>query len=290
LKPTSADGKIATMNMLLSHRDTPTFGQLIRQWRDVRKYSQLNLALEAGVSQRHLSFLESGRAQPSREMILQLAEVLDIPLRERNLLLHAAGFAPVFQQRLLQDEDMKAVRDALNLTLKHHEPFPAMVVNQQWNMLMCNEATERFVALLGQPDEVWMRVDESGGRNVMRMVFHPRGMQSQLKNWTQVATLMLNRLHREVAADPTHQALRKLLDELSQFPGVNAQWRSQDWSNGLPPPIFPFEYDLGEHTLKVFSMVSTFGTALDVTADELRVETFFPADDFSRDFFHMLAT
>src|SRR5262245_6566409 len=133
-------------NVSPTHRDVPGFGRLIRQWRDMRKRSQLNLALDAGVSQRHLSFLESGRAQPSREMVLQLAEALDVPLRERNQLLHAAGFAPLFQQRLLQDADMKAVRDALELTLAHHEPFPAMVVNRQWNMLMCNAATERFIA------------------------------------------------------------------------------------------------------------------------------------------------
>jgi len=276
-------------NLPQSLRDASCFGQLLRQWRDLRKRSQLNLALEAGVSQRHLSFLESSRAQPSRDMVLQLAEVLDIPLRERNLLLHAAGFAPVFQQRLLQDDDMKAVREALELTLKHHEPFPAMVINRQWDMLMCNDSTERFVSLLGSPDEIWKRVDASGGRNVIRMTFHPEGLQLRLKNWPQVATSLLNRLHREVAADPTHHALRELLADVSQFPGVNAQWRTQDWLEGMPPPIFPMEYDMGEHTLKVFSMVSTFGTALDVTADELRVETFFPADDFSRDFFVMLA-
>jgi transcriptional regulator with XRE-family HTH domain len=272
-----------------SHLEKPSFGQLLRQWRNLRKRSQLDLALEAGVSQRHLSFLESSRAQPSRDMVLQLAEVLDVPLRERNLWLHTAGFASVFQQRTLQDHDMTAVRDALNLMLKHHEPYPAMVVNRQWDMLMCNATADRFVALLGQPDEVWQRVDESGGRNVMRMTFHPQGMQPRLKNWPQVAALLLNRLHREVEADPTHQALRQLLADVSQFPGVSAQWRKQDCLSGMPPPIFPMEYDLGEHTLKVFSMVSTFGTALDITAEELRVETFFPVDEFSRNFFLMLA-
>lgn len=283
---------LGTMNCVeppsLSHRETPSFGVLLRQWRDLRKRSQLDLALEAGVSQRHLSFLESGRAKPSRDMVLQLADALDMPLRERNLCLHAAGFAPVFLQRTLQDGDMTAVRDALNLTLKHHEPYPAMVVNRQWDMLMCNAPAERFVALLGPPEEVWLRVDASGGRNVMRMTFHPQGMQPRLKNWPQVAALLLNRLHREVAADPTHQALRELLADVSQFPGVSAACRNQDWLNGMPPPIFPMAYDLGEHTLKVFSMVSTFGTALDVTAEELRVETFFPADDFSRNFFLMM--
>jgi transcriptional regulator with XRE-family HTH domain len=293
LKRASPKGDTAAMscveNLALSHCEMPSFGQLLRQWRGLRKRSQLDLALEAGVSQRHLSFLESSRAQPSRDMVLQLAEVLEIPLRERNLLLHAAGFAPLFQQRTLQDEDMTAVRDALNLTLKHHEPYPAMVVNRQWDMLMCNAPAERFVALLGQPEEVWHRVDGSGGRNVMRMTFHPHGMQPRLRNWPQVATLLLNRLHREVAANPTHLALRQLLADVSQFPGVSAQWQNQDWLKGMPPPIFLMEYDLGEHTLKVFSMVSTFGTALDVTAEELRVETFFPADEFSQNFFLMLA-
>jgi transcriptional regulator with XRE-family HTH domain len=254
----------------------------------LRKRSQLDLALEASVSQRHLSFLESGRARPSREMVLQLAQVLDVPLRERNLLMHAAGVAPVFQQRALHHDEMKAVRDALELTLKHHEPYPAMVVNRQWDMLMSNAPAQRFVALLGPPDEVWQRVDDRGGRNVMRMTFHPQGMQPRLRNWPQVATLLLARLQREVAADPTHQALRQLLVDVSQFPGVPPDWQSPAWMAPMPPPIFPLAFDLGAHTLQVFSMVSTFGTALDVTAEELRVETFFPADDFSRDFFLQL--
>jgi transcriptional regulator with XRE-family HTH domain len=273
----------------LPRREPPAFGPLLRQWRDVRKRSQLDLALEAGVSQRHVSYLESGRAQPSREMVLQLAEVLNVPLRERNLWMNAAGFASVFPQRALQDEDMAAVREALHLTLQHHEPYPAMVVNRQWDMVMSNGPADRFLALLGPLDEVWQRVDASGGRNVMRMTFHPEGMQPRLKNWPQVATSLLTRLQREVAADPTHQALRQLLADVSAFPGVPVSWRHQAWDQAMPPPIFPLEVDLGALTLKVFSMVSTFGTALDVTADELRVETFFPADDFSRAFFLQLA-
>jgi transcriptional regulator with XRE-family HTH domain len=269
--------------------NAPAFGALLRQWRGVRKRSQLDLALEASVSQRHLSFLESGRAQPSREMVLQLAEALDVPLRERNLLMHAAGFAPFFQQRALQTDEMKTVREALGLLLQHHEPFPALVVDRQWNMVMCNAAADRFIAMLGQPDDLWMRVDASGSRNVMRMTFHPDGMQPRLKNWAQVAKLLLTRLQREVAANPTHHGLRELLADVTQLPGVPAEWRQQEWLTAMPPPIFPLEMDLGANTLRVFSMISTFGTALDITADELRVETFFPADDFSREFFRMLA-
>ncbi|RZI86490.1 MAG: XRE family transcriptional regulator [Rubrivivax sp.] len=273
-----------------SPREPATFGRLLRQWRGLRKRSQLDLALDASVSQRHLSFLESGRSQPSRDMVLQLAEALAVPLRERNLLMHAAGFAPAYQQRPLQDDDMKAVREALDLTLQHHEPYPAVVVNRQWDMLMSNRASERFVALLGPPDELWHRVDPNGGRNVMRMTLHPDGLQTRLRNWPQVAALLLTRLHREVAANPTHDGLGQLLADVSQFRGVPAACQSgPPWLAPMPPPIFPLEYDLGVHTLKVFSMVSTFGTALDITAEELRVETFFPADDFSRDFFQTLA-
>lgn len=274
----------------LSPHEPPPFGRLLRQWRDLRKRSQLDLALEASVSQRHLSFLESGRAQPSREMVLQLAEVLGVPLRERNLLMRAAGFAPIFQQRALQNNEMKAVREALELMLQHHEPYPALVVNRQWDMVMSNGPAQRFTAMLGEPDELWRRVDPSGGRNVMRMTFHPQGMQPRLRNWAQVAPLLLSRLQREVAADPTHLALRQVLADVCQFPGVPETWHHQGWVLPMPPPIFPLEYDLGEHTLRLFSMVSTFGTALDITAEELRVETFFPADDFSRDFLRTLSS
>lgn len=270
-------------------RDLPPFARLLKGWRERRKFSQLNLALDAGVSQRHLSFLESGRAHPSRDMILQLAEVLDIPLRERNHLLHAAGFAPLFSQRTLDTEEMKSVRQALDIILRHHEPYPALVVNREWNMVLANTAAQRFVALLGNPEEVWQRVDPSGHFNVMRMTFHPTGLQPLLQNWQQVAPLMLSRLQREVSADPTHTALRELFEELCALPTISPQWRNQHWAE-TPPPILPLAVGLGANTLNMVSMISTFGTALDVTADELRVETFFPADEFSTQFFQRLAT
>ena len=268
--------------------DVPPFARMLRSWRELRKRSQLDLALDAGVSQRHLSFLESGRSRPSRDMILQLAEVLDIPLRERNLLLHAAGFAPLFPQRTLDDADMAAVRQALELTLQHHEPFPAIVVDRQWNLVLANNAAQRFIGLLGDAEQVWQRVDPDGSRNLMRLTFHPDGMQPLLQNWDQVATLLLSRLQREVAADPTHEALNQLFEDLCRLPGVPGQWRSHTWLD-TPPPILPLEINLGAQALKVFTMISTFGTALDITAEELRVETFFPADAFSTGFFRMLA-
>jgi hypothetical protein len=135
---------------------------------------------------------------------------------------------------------------------------------------------------------VWKRVDPTGKYNVMRMTFHPAGMQPLIRNWEQAATLLLSRLQREVTAEPANQTLRQLFDDICAFPGVPTQWRSKVWQS-VPPPILPLEIGMGDLALKVFTMISTFGTALDVTADELRVETFFPADDFSAQFFRGLA-
>lgn len=266
----------------------PAFGQLLRGWRGARKRSQLELALDAGVSQRHLSFLESGRAMPSRDMILQLSEVLDLPLRERNRMLNAAGFAALYQQRSLDSEAMSAVRQALEMMLRHHEPFPALVIDPQWNMLMSNTATERFLGLLGNPDEVWQRVDPSGNRNVMRLTFHPQGMQPLLNDWDSTATLLLSRLHREVTGAPANTALRSMFEDISGLPGMPEQWRNKIWDSA-PPPFMPLDINLGGMSLKIFSMITGFGTALDITAEELRVETFFPADESSAQFFHSLA-
>lgn len=270
-----------------AERSLPPFANMLRRWRNRRKRSQLELALDANVSQRHLSFLESGRAQPSREMILQLSEVLEIPLRERNLLLNAAGFAPVFHQRTLEDDDMKAVREALALILQHHEPFPALVVDRNWNMMMRNQAADRFLSLLGDPVAVWKNVDPSGDFNVMRMTFHPQGLQPFIQNWAHAATLLIARLYREVTADPSNEALRALFEEICGYPGIPDNWRSHDWAT-TPAPLLPLELGMGTMQLKLFSMISSFGTPLDITAEEIRIETFFAVDDFTRDFFHAL--
>lgn len=267
----------------LSSNDNP-FGQLLRCWRERRKQSQLDLALQAEVSQRHLSFLESGRAKPSRDMILQLADVLDVPLRERNVLLTSAGFAAIYASRPLDSADMSAVRQALELMLAHHEPYPAIVMDKNWNLLLENQACQRFIALLGKPEEVWQRVDSSGARNTMRLTFSPLGMQPMIANWSEVSGMLLERLHREFSADPGNQMLAKLLEELQALPSVPERWQSPAILSATDP-ILSLELQLGSQTLKIFSMLSTFGTALDITADELRVETFFPADEFTRQFF-----
>jgi len=267
----------------------PAFGQLLRGWRGARKRSQLELSLDAGVSQRHLSFLESGRARPSRDMIQQLSEALDLPLRERNLLLQAAGFAPLFQQRSLDSTEMRAVREALEMMLAHHEPFPALVIDPQWNLLMANQACQRFLGLLGGAEQVWQRVGCGDTPNVMRLTLHPNGLQPLLNNWHETATFLLSRLYREVSAAPANQSLQALFESLETLPGVPRNWRQQAWQQ-TPPPFLPLDINLGGQSLKLFSMISSFGTALDITSEELRVETFFPADDFSRQFFQQLAS
>lgn len=260
------------------------FGGLLKSWRTCRRYSQLDLALEAKVSQRHLSFLESGRAQPSREMVLQLAEVLRIPLRERNELLLATGFAPLYQERALDSADMAAIKQALEATLRHHEPYPALAVDRQWNVVSQNAAVDRLVSLLGSPSSVWQRVDPSGRRNLMRLTLHPHGMQPLVRNWQQTATILLTRLQREVTANPSDAGLRVLFADLCSLPGIPSDWRRTTW-NVTPPPVLALELgQKGSPSLKLFSMVSTFGTAMDVTADELRLELFFPEDESTAKF------
>ena len=262
---------------------------LLKAWRQLRRLPQLELALAAGVSQRHLSFVESGRARPSRALLLDLAQALDLPLRERNLLLHAGGFAPVFEHRTLSDDDMASVRRALELTLKHHEPYPAIVLDRQWNTLLRNQAAERLMAVLGPPDEVWQRVDPSGRQNVLRLSFHPQGLRPLVRNWEQVAPHMLERLQREMVAAPMDEALRALHQDLVAMAGLGKASKPQGGAVAPLTPTVNVEMALGDLTLRVFSLLSTFGTAQDVTTDELRIETFFPADEVTATFFQSLA-
>ena len=264
------------------------FGGLLRTWRQRRKRSQLDVSLDAGVSQRHLSFLESGRAKPSREMILQLAEVLDIPLREQNLLLNSAGFSSLYPSRPLDSEDMAAVRKALELTLQHHEPYPAVVMDRNWNLLLQNQSAERFIGLLGAPEDIWPNI-HNGPRNAMRLTFSPYGLQPLIGNWPDVASMLLSRLQREVAADPDNTELSHLFHDLCSLDSIPQRWQGMTLPSAAEP-ILPLELQWNGATLRIFSMISTFGTALDITADELRVETFFPADEFSEEFFRMLMT
>jgi transcriptional regulator with XRE-family HTH domain len=249
-------------------------GALLRHWRAVRRVSQLDLALDADVSSRHLSFVETGRAQASREMVLRLAEALRVPLRERNALLLAGGYAPLYRETGLDAPEMAQVRRAVEFILAQQEPYPAIVVDRHWNVLLANEATRRFTAL-------FLETPPPGGVNALRMAFDPRGLRPFIENWEEVAGHLVERLHREAAGVPPDAAARALLDELLAFPDVPSRWRTPQWDRP-PAPVLSLVYRKGDLRLSVFSTMTTFGTPQDVTLQELRIECFFPADDATR--------
>jgi transcriptional regulator with XRE-family HTH domain len=286
---------------------TTQVGPLLRGWRERRRLSQLELAVEAGVSARHVSFVENGRARPSPEMVLHLAERLDVPLRERNQLLLSAGYAPVYGQRTLDDAGMEPVRDAIELVLAGHEPYPALVVDQHWTMVAAN----RGVAVI--TDGVAPELLEPPV-NVLRVALHPDGLAPRIVNLTQWRTHLLERLDRQIAAtsDPV---LVKLRDELTGLPvpasdgseGAKSHVRdvrgvhlgstaANGNGNGARKPatttgaqlasdiVVSLRLRVGDAELAFFSTIATFGTAVDVTISELAIESFFPADRATADY------
>jgi transcriptional regulator with XRE-family HTH domain len=255
---------------------------LLRAWRRRRRLSQLELALDAGVSQRHLSFLESGRAKPSRGMILQLSETLDVPLRERNEWLLAAGYAPVFHARPLDDPAMGQVTGAVRMMLANHEPFPALAIDRAWNVRLANRAFETLMAALG--DDAWARV---GGaeRNLMRLVFHPEGVRPWIANWKAVAPLLWHRARREADALGGEE-MKAVLAELAPHQDAETLWPAEETAL---VPVLPLAIEKGGVRISLFTVIATFGTAQDVTADELRIESFFPADEATEALFRQAA-
>jgi transcriptional regulator with XRE-family HTH domain len=255
-------------------------GQLIREWRRRRSLSQLELASRSAVSGRHLSFIETGRARPSREMVLHLAQRLDVPLRERNRLLLAAGFAPVFSEQSLEEPEMLPVRKALDRFLAAHEPFPAVVVDRGWNLVAAN----RGVALL--TEGVDPRLLEPPA-NALRITLHPRGMAPRILNLDEWSRHLLERLARqaELAAD---DELRALYDELAGYPGVDTTTSEE------PEPareiLLPLRLRRDDDILEFFGTVTTFGTPLDITLSELVVEAFYPADSATAEALTRLAS
>jgi len=257
------------------------FPSLCRQWRHFRKLSQLDLALAADVSQRHVSWLETGRSMPSREMVLRLADAMEIPLRERNVLLRAAGYAAVYGESGLDEPVMKPVLDALKRMLDHHEPLPAVVVDRLWNVRMQNRAAERLLAAAGDPappiDEV--AVDDS--LNLALLTVHPQGLRRLIVNWDEVMPSFLRRLRSEAVAtdDPKVQDLFLRLLELAG--PVNEAGPVLE----SLLPVLPLELNIDGLELSLFSVMSTFGTPQDVTTDELRIEAFYPTDAKTAEFF-----
>ena len=248
----------------------PAVGTLLRDWRQRRRRSQLDLANEAAVSARHLSFVETGRSKPSPELVMHLAEHLDVPLRDRNALLLAAGYAPRYAQTPLDAEEMAPVRDALDTILAGHQPFPAMVVDRHWDVVTANEAAYALLTQ-GVAEELL-----APPVNALRVSLHPDGLAPRIVNFEPWASHLVDRLRREAdaTADP---ALGDLYDELCSLPGVSASPGEPDAVSRLFMPLVLRTPDEGE--LSFFSTVATFGTARDVTVEELSIESFFPADE-----------
>lgn len=244
----------------------------MREWRERRRLSQLDLALQAGVSARHVSFVETGRSRPSVEMLLHLAEQMEVPLRERNRLLLAAGFAPAYGQRGLDEPEMGPVREALDAVLRGHEPYPAVVVDHHWGLMTANGSVSLLTrgvapALLEPPI------------NVLRLSLHPDGLAPRIANLSEWRAHLLHRLGREAvtSCDP---ALAALYDELSQLPGGGSA-ASYDLSAG--EIAVPLRLRTGDTELSFISTLTTFGSAVDVTLAELSIESFFPADRTTAD-------
>ena len=245
---------------------TQRAGELLREWRQRRRLSQLDLAIAANVSSRHLSFIETGRSRPTSEMILRLAEHLDVPLRDRNVLLLAGGYAPAYRERALADPELKNVRAALSQILHGHRPYPAAVVNRWWELVDANDA----IALFTQDTAPELTKPPV---NVLRLSLHPDGMAPRIANLPEWRAHLLARLHHQAEAtgDPRLIALHQ---ELTAYPGGG-----QDRKPPKPEVVVPLRYRTGQAELSFISMTAVVGTPLDITVEELAIESFYPADE-----------
>jgi transcriptional regulator with XRE-family HTH domain len=268
------------MNTLLGQASS-RFGALLKHWRTTRRLSQLQLATEAGISARHLSFLETGRAQPSREMVQLLSGMLDVPLAERNAFLVGAGYAPVYGERSLGAPELAPVRRALEFTLRQQEPYPALVFDGYHDVVMRNEASRRIFEVFRGP------VPEHQTINGLRTIFDPAGLRPFVANWDEMAECMMQTLQREIA-DTGSDVLIRLRDELLAFPGVPSRFATL-CATTVEPPIIKLQLRKGDLSLAFFSAVSFLGRARDITLQDLKIECFFPADTVTEQFARRLA-
>lgn len=256
---------MATSSVALS-----PLGMLLRRWRKLRGMSQLDLALEASTSARHISFVETGRSQPSQTMVLRLAAALDVPLREQNALLRAAGYAGIYQESSLANGEMAQIQRALDFMLHKHEPYPAFVLNRYWDILKANAAMGRFMAMLPV-------CPLSDPPNLLRLLLHPEGLRASIANWKEVAYGVLLRAQRESHTWGEDPRLKALLHEVAAYPGIPEAWRMPD-PEAPTAPLVPIMFEHAGQRLVWFTTIATFGTPQDITLQELRIELLFPAD------------
>ena len=246
-------------------------GGLLKQWRGIRGRSQLDVSVDTGISQRQISFIESGRSVPSRSTLMGIAEALEIPLRERNALLLAAGYAPKYSGTAWNSGEMKSIGRALDRMLAQHEPYPAIVMDRYWNVLRTNDAAPRFfdcfIDMSARPSP----------RNMLHLMFDPKGMRPFLADWDTLAKALIQRVRREAVGHVVDQKTRELMTALLAYPDVQSAWKSPENFSALP--MIPLRFIRDGATMSYFSLVTTVGTPQTIAAQELRVECMYPADD-----------
>lgn len=248
---------------------TSSFGTVLKEWRAVRRLSQLDLGSLAEVSPRHISFLESGRSNPSRTMVLHLTEMLDVPRQERNRFLRAAGFSPIFPKHDPDGSEMAPIRDAIAWTLDRHDPFPAIVIDRHWNVVSSNKAASLMFAFLGVDQKV----------NMIDLFVEDGGAKDLVVNWPEVGYFLLTRLRTENAAVGGDEVLARAIATLSADPSITVPATSP------LPPALPVTLRLGESEVSLLSTIAQFGTAEDIALADQRIELFFPADEATRTLF-----
>ena len=271
--------------MLGTMSTAQSFGPLLRQWRNTRSLTQMALAEQAEVSTRHISFMETGRSNPSREMVLVLASVLELPLRDRNSLLVSAGFAPAYHETDLQSEEMRPVRRALDFILRSTDPYGAVVLDGGWDIVMSNAAAQRFTQMMIADPAAMLSM---GPPNMLRLLFHRAGARESIENWEHVARATIARVHRDLHHRSDDRRLSSVLDEVLGYDDVPRDFRTLDLMD--PPSLcIPIDFRIEGQLLRTFSMVTTVGSAQDVTLQEICIESFFPADDATDQHFQALA-
>jgi transcriptional regulator with XRE-family HTH domain len=258
-------------------RPQDAFGPLLKSWRTRRRLSQLDLALDAGLSQRHISFLETGRSKPSRFAIRQLCEALQMPAAEHDVMLISAGFAPRSADTNWNSDVRDAVSASIDHVLKGHEPFPAVSIDRIWNLQRANESAQRFFAIAGVTGQQ---------PNLLRGVLSPGALRASIRNWPEVTRALFRLLDLEVARRPHDGDGKALLNELKELPGV-AQ-AVADHPREHPAPVLSIEFLINGAELKLFSLIATVGMSMDATLDDLRIETLLPADEQTRRWFMSL--
>jgi transcriptional regulator with XRE-family HTH domain len=259
----------------------PNFGTLLKDWRQHRRISQLGLSSLSGISQRHISFLETGRSRPSRAMVLALSDSLDIPLREQNALLQSAGFTAAYSDSPLEGGRTAVFEEALKATLDHHEPYPAMVLDGRWNLVMANQGALRFFGLFVDIFEALQAIGSPTEFQVARLCLREEGLKPYIVNWEELAFSFLARARRALLVNPRDPLLPELIREVSEHPDAPAEWRRPDWTTP-PEPALAMHMRKDGVDYSLFTMLAHFGAAQSVTLEELSVEIFYPADDATR--------